>query len=74
MPDADWPCPEGRPWGWAGESVGLGDTVEKILTATGIGPAYKKLRLRLTGRPCRCGKRRRRLNQRLAYRAATRNP
>ncbi len=40
----DFPCPHGRPWGYAGEwlpdmpSRGLGDTVAKITHALGIMP------------------------------------
>jgi len=59
----DFECPRGRPWGWRPPDRGLGDTVEWVLAATGIGPLAKRLIRRVTGRPCGCGHRRDRLNR-----------
>jgi len=64
---ADFPCPRGRPWGWRPPDRGLGDTVERVLSAMGVGPAYKRLHRRLTGRPCGCAKRRDKLNRLMPY-------
>ena len=36
-------------------SRGLGDDVEKVLTATTVGPIAKRVIERVTGKPCRCG-------------------
>jgi hypothetical protein len=46
---------------------GLGDTVERTLDATGIGPVAKKIITTVTGRPCGCAKRRDFLNGLVPY-------
>ena len=46
---------------------GLGDTVERALDATGIGPVAKRLITAVTGRPCGCAKRRDFLNGLVPY-------
>lgn len=62
----DWPCPHGLPWGYA-PARGLGDTIERVLDATGIGPAAKRIIRRVTGKPCGCAKRRDWLNRLVPY-------
>ena len=47
-------------------SKGLGDTIDKITTATGI----KKLVKKATGGGCGCNKRRKSLNKRFPYKGA----
>jgi hypothetical protein len=49
-------CPAGR------YQLGLGDKVAGVLHRTGIGPAYKKLRRKVTSKPCGCQKRATALN------------
>jgi hypothetical protein len=49
-------------------SRGLGDTVERVLDATGIGPVAKKVITRITGKPCGCDRRRDQLNRLVPYR------
>ena len=77
----DWPCPHGLPWDLKVSDVsrnvrpadrGLGDTIERVLDATGIGPAAKRIIRRITGKPCGCAKRRDRLNRLVPY--PTRKP
>ncbi len=46
---------------------GLGDTVERTLDATGIGPVAKRIITTVTGRPCGCAKRRDFLNGLVPY-------
>lgn len=46
---------------------GLGDTVERVLDATGIGPLAKRAITAVTGRPCGCAKRRDALNKLVPY-------
>jgi hypothetical protein len=46
---------------------GLGDTVERVLDATGIGPVAKKIITTVTGKPCGCAKRRDLLNKLVPY-------
>ena len=46
---------------------GLGDTIERTLDATGIGPVAKKIITTVTGRPCGCAKRRDFLNGLVPY-------
>jgi len=46
---------------------GLGDTVERVLDATGIGPVAKRMITRITGKPCGCDKRRDLLNRLVPY-------
>ena len=48
------------------ESKGLGDTVEKITTATGIKTVFKKVR-EITKKPCGCEKRKDILNKKFPY-------
>ncbi len=43
------------------ESKGLGDTIEKITTATGIKKAVDTVS-KVTGRECGCGRRKEKLN------------
>jgi hypothetical protein len=63
VPRLWWQCPYGLPWDWRpAEAKGLGDMVEDVLNVTRIGPAYKRLHKRVTGRPCGCKKRKRWLN------------
>ena len=45
------------------ESKGLGDTTEKITTATGI----KKVVEKITKQPCGCNKRKEKLNKAFPY-------
>ena len=45
------------------ESKGLGDTIEKITTATGI----KRVVSNITRKPCGCGKRKEKLNKVFPY-------
>jgi hypothetical protein len=49
-------CPAGR------YQLGLGDKVAGVLHRTGIGPAYKKLRGKVTNKPCGCSSRQHALN------------
>jgi hypothetical protein len=49
-------CPAGR------YQLGLGDTIAGVLHKTGIGPAYLKLRSKVTKKPCNCPKNIKRLN------------
>jgi len=57
--EIDWPCPDGRPWGYEGQSRGLGDTVAKFIKTVTRGRV----------RPCRgCKKRQRVLNALVPYR------
>ena len=60
------PVPAERPKD-AHPSRGLGDTVEKVLNATGVGQVTKWMIHRVTGKPCRCGERREKLNRRFPY-------
>ena len=46
---------------------GLGDTVERVLDATGIGPVAKTVITTVTGKPCGCDKRRDLLNKLVPY-------
>ena len=62
LPDGDWDCPHGLPWGWRPQP-GLGDAVEWALDKTGVGPVYKAVHRRLTGRPCGCARRKATLNR-----------
>ena len=48
------------------ESKGLGDTIHKITTATGIKKVVDKISEK-TGKPCGCGKRRDALNKMFPY-------
>tara|TARA_R100000152_G_C6696894_1_gene127230 strand:+ start:57 stop:233 length:177 start_codon:yes stop_codon:yes gene_type:complete len=48
------------------KSKGLGDTIEKITTATGIKSAIGKLH-KVTGRDCGCNKRKEKLNKMFPY-------
>lgn len=48
------------------KSRGLGDTVEKITTATGIKSVVNKVSA-MTGKPCGCGERRDTLNRVFPY-------
>lgn len=68
----DFTCPHGKAWGYRPPDRGVGDTVERVLDAAGIGPAAKWLILALTGKPCGCGRRRERLNRLVPYGGATR--
>ena len=43
------------------KSKGLGDTIEKITTATGIKHVVESVS-KATGKPCRCGERQQALN------------
>ncbi len=52
-----------RGYGVPDRDRGLGDTVEALLDATGVGPAYKAVHRRLTGRPCGCARRKATLNR-----------
>jgi len=63
----DWACPQGKAWGYRPPDRGLGDTVERVLDWTGIGPVAKKVIRKVTGRPCRCAKRREQLNRLAPY-------
>tara|TARA_Y100001938_G_scaffold150892_1_gene244186 strand:+ start:67 stop:225 length:159 start_codon:yes stop_codon:yes gene_type:complete len=47
-------------------SKGLGDTIEKITTATGI-KSFANMVSRATGSDCGCGKRKKWLNQQFPY-------
>ena len=72
-PDApDFTCPHGKAWGYRPPDRGFGDTVERVLHATGISPVAKWLIRALTGKPCGCGRRRNRLNRFVPYRKAAR--
>jgi len=58
VPETDWPCPSGKPWGYEGKSRGLGDTVAKIIKRVTRG------RLK----PCvGCKKRQKALNRLVPY-------
>lgn len=59
----EYACPLGK-----FPSRGLGDTVGKVLDATGVGPVAKAVIEKVTGKPCRCGERRDALNQAAPYR------
>lgn len=48
------------------KSKGLGDTVEKIATATGIKKVVEKV-ASVTGKPCGCNKRKDTLNRMFPY-------
>ena len=48
------------------ESKGLGDTIEKITTATGIKKVVDTVS-KATGRPCGCKERRDSLNRKFPY-------
>ena len=48
------------------ESKGLGDTIEKITTATGIKAAVEAVN-KITKKPCGCGKRKDKLNKMFPY-------
>ena len=48
------------------ESKGLGDTIHKITTATGIKKVVDKISGK-TGKPCGCGQRRDALNKMFPY-------
>ena len=48
------------------ESKGLGDTIHKITTATGIKSVVDKISEK-TGKPCGCNKRRQALNKMFPY-------
>ena len=48
------------------ESKGLGDTIHKITTATGIKKVVDKISEK-TGKPCGCGQRRDALNKMFPY-------
>jgi len=63
----DWPCPNGKAWGFRPPDRGLGDTVERVLDRTGIGSVAKRVIKSVTGRPCRCRKRRDQLNRLVPY-------
>lgn len=45
------------------ERRGLGDRVERVLNATGIGPIAKQVIHRVTGKPCNCAERKAALNR-----------
>tara|TARA_R110000824_G_C14927635_1_gene648396 strand:+ start:101 stop:259 length:159 start_codon:yes stop_codon:yes gene_type:complete len=47
-------------------SQGLGDTIDKITTATGIKAVVEKIS-EVTNKPCGCGKRREALNKAVPY-------
>jgi len=48
------------------KSKGLGDTIEKITTATGIKKVVDKVS-EVTKKPCGCGKRKEKLNKLFPY-------
>tara|TARA_R100000742_G_C4272676_1_gene91962 strand:+ start:1106 stop:1297 length:192 start_codon:yes stop_codon:yes gene_type:complete len=48
------------------KSKGLGDTIEKITTATGIKKAVDAVS-KVTKKPCGCGKRKDKLNKMFPY-------
>tara|TARA_R110000803_G_scaffold56959_2_gene114646 strand:- start:1712 stop:1867 length:156 start_codon:yes stop_codon:yes gene_type:complete len=48
------------------ESRGLGDTIEKITTATGIKRVSDTV-AKITKKPCGCGKRKEKLNKVFPY-------
>ncbi len=48
------------------KSRGLGDTIEKITTATGIKKVVDKV-AKATGKPCGCSERRDSLNRKFPY-------
>ena len=48
------------------KSQGLGDTIEKVTTATGIKRMVKKFSS-VTGKDCGCGKRKEALNKAFPY-------
>ena len=48
------------------ESKGLGDTIEKITTATGIKAVVDTVS-KVTKKPCGCGKRKDKLNKMFPY-------
>tara|TARA_R110000796_G_scaffold8646_3_gene28179 strand:+ start:559 stop:714 length:156 start_codon:yes stop_codon:yes gene_type:complete len=48
------------------ESKGLGDTIEKITTATGIKKIVDTVS-KATGNPCGCGERKEKLNKVFPY-------
>jgi hypothetical protein len=48
------------------ESKGLGDTIEKITTATGIKKVVDKIS-EVTGKDCGCSKRKEKLNKKFPY-------
>jgi|TARA_B100000780_G_scaffold274408_1_gene239392 hypothetical protein len=48
------------------ESTGLGDTIEKITTATGIKRVVEAV-ASVTGKPCGCSKRKEKLNEVFPY-------
>jgi len=68
----DFTCPHGKAWGYRPPDRGVGDTIERVLRATGIGQVAKRLIRALTGKPCGCGRRRVRLNRLMPYGNATR--
>ena len=47
-------------------SQGLGDTIDKVTTATGIKAVVEKVS-EITKKPCNCGKRREALNKAVPY-------
>jgi hypothetical protein len=61
-------CPAGR------YQLGLGDKVAGVLHRTGIGPAYKKLRSKVTNKPCGCSGRQHALNVLLPNKEARQDP
>ena len=48
------------------QSKGLGDTIEKITTATGIKAVVEKV-AQATGKPCGCSERKDKLNRAFPY-------
>jgi hypothetical protein len=48
------------------KSNGLGDTIEKITTVTGIKKIVNKVS-EVTGKPCGCNKRKEALNKKFPY-------
>ena len=55
------------------KSKGLGDTIEKITTATGIKKVAEAVS-KATGKDCGCAKRREKLNQTFPYNKYTQKP
>jgi len=56
-----------RAEGFAFPAEGLGDSIANVVEATGLGVMARVVE-RVTGRPCGCEARRRRMNERVPYR------
>lgn len=55
-----------KEWDVTQKSRGLGDTIAKITHYTGIAKAVK-IKEKITGKPCGCANRQKKLNQKVSY-------